>query len=538
MQKKIFALVLLGLMLTTFVPVALARGLDEVLPGYLYPPLEGYYRVRRPNPASNDWGVHGLGTSVVWLGTDLTAQYGDAIYAPFAGVAVSGEEPTATGSRWWVEVTGTGPWEKWVVRYLHLEAEGIVEGEVRATQKIGHQTDHIHTTVLCCQNVERRVGCRNVPILSLISRGSWPGGWYPTDPEFVDGYVPETKELEIPEGAGSPSWDQNWSDTGKPGSGLSLGRSYLPDWGWTGEALRILLWVFVLLLGYVFVAGWWGKVTNRRRMKVLVRFFRLLPTLLWCFENAVLLFLGYCVLLMGGVVVLKPQVWSALVFKVLRIDWWVYLGIAVIGFLAYSLFKRGPYSKLKLIFVTVPWVAVLIATQVFGAVDGIGFDQPWWGGMAPSAPEFPGVELTWWNGNEFVLNPPEKVWQDIWDAGRWGGTDPVYLLCLGSSESTSFWESAACSGVGACGPYQFIGETWLRYQPWATADRFAWPDAAYGAAIMARELALDGYYASLEEHRARFTGADGGLVWNRHTSQADYTFQCVREVEEILGGLP
>jgi len=150
------------------------------------------------------------------------------------------------------------------------------------------------------------------------------------------------------------------------------------------------------------------------------------------------------------------------------------------------------------------------------------------------APEWVPVNLTWWNGDTFVLDVPQEVWQDIWDAGHQTGADPVYLVCLGSSESTRFWETGnRCSKAGACGPYQFLPGTWARYQPWPGASRTSWPDAIYGAGGMVVDLRLDSQPNKLA-HRRRFTGADGGQCWNRHAGQADYVWACVQAVTAAL----
>jgi len=135
------------------------------------------------------------------------------------------------------------------------------------------------------------------------------------------------------------------------------------------------------------------------------------------------------VFLVALMCLIRPQLVPIAFWFLLRIPLWVYAVTLTIALAAYLLLKRGQARKSRLVFVFAPIVLMATVAIVVGAAEGINFSRPPRIVLASeSAPELPPVKLTWWNGSEFTLNIPQAKWQDVWDAGRWSGTNPVYLL--------------------------------------------------------------------------------------------------------------
>lgn len=593
-----------------------AQGPEDI-PGLIFPPYgDQPYVVRKltaTNKGSlNSWGVHGNRNND-WLGTDFVSTGDKVLYAPISGVAGQGHDPDGGH---WVSVVGRGEWDGWFARYIHMEDRGRPKAGTRVNSgdPVGFDGHHLHAILLKCSSTEHRlVGCKTVPILSMIPKGSWPESWY--DGNHTESYSPPDDQLWIPPGAVAPSWDEEWqsSDKGqgrpaKPPSAPSLMQIWLVEVFWRKAwqlveeknipvpvALRQKLeeqlnptlqeWGRKLLLGLVFLVAFvatglflviyllvrHGRMRREleqgirrdwRPVKVGWRktFFWLMAAMLLARKvfpgNALTQWWWTQLALIAG------AVWLA--FKV---ESWIlgptshFLGGKskrnLQRFLEGWLFQILAWGAL------VPWVLVhlLFVTGWFFYIapveaTGIGFaeflkgtpvSEPAGDGWkenrrrpgppslwnSKDAPILPPVQLTWWNGQRFTLNPPRKIWEDLWLVGKETGTSPTYNLCLGSSESQVFWTVTACSGVGACGPYQFMAGTWPTYQPWPGASRFGWPDAPYGEGKMAKALKLD-VQPTKAAHERRFRGLDGGLMWNNHKGQADYVWDCTQTVEAAI----
>jgi hypothetical protein len=496
----------------------------------IHPPLKGSYGIRR---TKSPWGLHGFaGDPVYWWGVDLTSGADKNVYAPFPGVVKKVKVKGASGTpamKYVADIHGTGNWEGWLARYLHIA--DIKTGSVKAGDVVGREQHHIHAVLVKCENTRRLRGCQNVPLLAMLSRNEWPT--IPKVLEHADGKVPKDSELLIPAGAEAPDWN-NWSKTGRSGWGIEVGEGTDGLRIWDPGVRTKLIPLLGMAVAVATFLIWFVGATEEKKRKLVLRLLRSIPVLLWCLEKAGLYFVEFCILTTAVVIILTPSVWPEVAYRALRVPIWQYISVASAFVLAYVLLKRGPFSKLKVALLTAPLVTMAIVVWRVGALPAIDFSIPPLISLTRDAPDLPPLELTWWNGNQFTLDPPEEIWQGVWDAGRWSGADPAYLLCLGSSESTRFWENRSrCSEVGACGPFQFMRGTWLTYAPWPGASKVKLPDAAYGAGRMVVKNSFD-RQATLTAHRARFTGSDGGACWNRHDNQADYVWRCTQAVRAAV----
>jgi len=302
--------------------------------------------------------------------------------------------------------------------------------------------------------------------------------------------------------------------------------------GWTK-----LVPLFGLTAFAAVILVWFVRATEEKKRKLVLRVLRSIPVLVWCFEKAGLMFLEFCLLTTVLAIALRPLAWPTVVYQALRVPVWKWLLVAGAFLLAYILLKRGPFSKLKVVLLTAPWLTMAVIVWRVGALPAIDFSQKPINPLSGTSPAFPPMEMVWWNGDRFTLDVPPEIWQDIWDAGKWGAADPSYLVCLGTSESTKFWTNVgpnSCSGADACGPDQFLSGTWQRYSPWPGASRYNWPDAEYGKSRMVADLKFDQQTTQVA-HQARFTGVDGGACWNRHAGQANFVWRCTQAVRNEVG---
>lgn len=138
-------------------------------------------------------------------------------------------------------------------------------------------------------------------------------------------------------------------------------------------------------------------------------------------------------------------------------------------------------------------------------------------------PRFP--EVTWWNGDVVKFHIPTEVQTAVDVAAARHGCDGDLLVSLAFGESTRY-NNLYTSESGAAGVWQFMPATWAMYWP-DEANRPIRNDipAAADAAcrmILALELAKQTNESLFVN---RFTGADGGAMWNAHEGQARFIWR-------------
>jgi murein DD-endopeptidase MepM/ murein hydrolase activator NlpD len=146
--------------------------------------------------------------------------------------------------------------------------------------------------------------------------------------------------------------------------------------------------------------------------------------------------------------------------------------------------------------------------------------------------QLPEFEITYWNGAPVRFYAPKEVWDPLLEASKEIGCDPLLVLAVAHSESSTY-NNTAVSPVGAAGVWQFMPGTWAH--AWngtgELPDRTDIPRAAEAAC---RHIQNDLGFADETEHDsfvAAFTGADGSWTWNQHEPQADYVWRLWTELK-------
>lgn len=150
------------------------------------------------------------------------------------------------------------------------------------------------------------------------------------------------------------------------------------------------------------------------------------------------------------------------------------------------------------------------------------------------------MTLTFWNGIQRVIEIPDNVWQDAFDACAWvnGGVyDPQVcsapkLLGIRITENDLNNPVARQPSSNACGPYQFMDGTWVMYDP-GFGNCLDERASAFAAAKMTVVLNLH-QQPTEEDFIRRFAGLDGGLVWNQHIGQAETVWEINEKLESWL----
>ncbi|MFA5894644.1 MAG: transglycosylase SLT domain-containing protein [Candidatus Shapirobacteria bacterium] len=145
---------------------------------------------------------------------------------------------------------------------------------------------------------------------------------------------------------------------------------------------------------------------------------------------------------------------------------------------------------------------------------------------------YPTFPIRYWNGNSYQFYIEPKVLNASISAAKGNDSLALLMLAVANSESSSY-NSAVCSGVGACGTWQFMPGTWTSYAPAGYGDpsyRYDTNIQAIGAAALIGDGA-NGYggmrlYTKLD--RQSFVDCFYGrtcATWNQHEPQADYVFR-------------
>lgn len=161
-------------------------------------------------------------------------------------------------------------------------------------------------------------------------------------------------------------------------------------------------------------------------------------------------------------------------------------------------------------------------------------------------PKMPYLDVVFWNNTTKRIVFPDDVWKDAFDACIWVNNgvydptvcNPALLLAIAITENDLENPIPYNPQSGACGLYQFMPGTWQIYTPnssnWSCLDK---RESAFVAARMTVALGLHNQpdKKSLVE---RFTGSDGGLVWNRHKGQAEMVWEVKNAIDSYLASFP
>jgi len=146
-------------------------------------------------------------------------------------------------------------------------------------------------------------------------------------------------------------------------------------------------------------------------------------------------------------------------------------------------------------------------------------------GLVPPS-SLPYFEIDYYLGGSVTFYAPQDVWDAVVAASEKHGCDARLVIAVANSESPRY-NNTTCSGVGACGVWQFMPGTWNLYWPPSQYDPQPSRHNIEAAADAACRMVLDLNLQNQKTRQAfvrRFSGADGGRVWNFHSGQANYVW--------------
>lgn len=133
--------------------------------------------------------------------------------------------------------------------------------------------------------------------------------------------------------------------------------------------------------------------------------------------------------------------------------------------------------------------------------------------------------IKYWNGQTVNF----YVTDEVLEAAEATDCDPWLLVAVAFSESP-YYDNTSCSGVGACGVWQFMPNTWNSLWPAGNVpSRFDIPAAADAAC---RYMKSNGMAYSINKSRTSFIFdfAIQPPVWNMHLGQAGFVWDLVAEI--------
>lgn len=284
----------------------------------------------------------------------------------------------------------------------------------------------------------------------------------------------------------------------------------------------VVVVVVLILVVLVTIRTWWtdrqmaelkkqsGVKTVYKKSKLLVVYWwfavLMLVVAFWSRDEVIWTFTGVMGQIWAG---LKVRDWVSRFFRHLNLDkvglpWWVDLGKEFV-----LVVWAGVYLSYTIAFAVV-YVPALLAHEPLQANWSVSYEALAGTGRQPVKVNIPTAPK---KGE--VLAP---VWDQIWAGVQAeGGTtsEAMRLYAVQRSECARVDFKSCTSSAGAQGPFQFMPGTWSSYADpsWSVWDL---EQSARAAHRMFTRLRLF-EQADRLSFQNRFTGQDGGLVWNRGT---------------------